>query len=627
MRQSVVASRSAAGLLRAPARTKIGYKTVLPQGQSRGAQTAGFPPGVRPSRAISSTAKTGAAAVRRRMPGDKGDNDGNNSNNHSPTLILLSQCTGDTPVEDFCAAAFAASGGHSGDSERRDEVDFWAATLREHWFHNAADVAQLSEQEAARLKIPVRLASVFRESAQRVAVKGGVGGSVQGRGKGDAESVSGAGMAAPAPLRSDHLPERFMTRRGVRVTGKDKLGDYALPRELIAKNRALARDVAQFREWCTKPFYGQLEEPVRDVTFTLYDDIVRLCMGWITRYEPHRAGARKARKPSRTRTPAAAGTGTAVDPLSGGVPDVNEVSAKRLRLARLFPEGSEAGSAELAFAYLQFLRDERRVSANFERKVIAAFVKLAKFTFHDELMDRAGSGASGVPGVKLTYDSLPIVVALRGLGREVSKRGRVAEAVSKQELKWLTWPEYLWVVEQVRAELDTAEREFALSFGDPLQSEVTLPPNASKRRAAKLHSTEFGVAKRYLKFLVMGILSEIPDRQRTLRELAVGRTLVHFHDGDADVWAIQHSAADYKTGSAYGSRPLLPLSKELSTYIDRWLKHWRGVLARRSDSPHDCLLTNTEGAPLKEINVYDLIVSTTYRFTGRRMNPHKVSPT
>lgn len=41
------------------------------------------------------------------------------------------------------------------------------------------------------------------------------------------------------------------------------------------------------------------------------------------------------------------------------------------------------------------------------------------------------------------------------------------------------------------------------------------------------------------------------DRQRTLRELEVGRTLFK----EEGRWVIKHQAGDYKTGRAYGQRP------------------------------------------------------------------------
>ena len=44
--------------------------------------------------------------------------------------------------------------------------------------------------------------------------------------------------------------------------------------------------------------------------------------------------------------------------------------------------------------------------------------------------------------------------------------------------------------------------------------------------------------------LIFAIFSCVPDRQRTLRELEVGRTLVHA----GGRWVIKHGPGDYKTG-------------------------------------------------------------------------------
>ena len=40
--------------------------------------------------------------------------------------------------------------------------------------------------------------------------------------------------------------------------------------------------------------------------------------------------------------------------------------------------------------------------------------------------------------------------------------------------------------------------------------------------------------------------ASVADRQRTLRELEVGRTLLR----DGDRWVIRHTSTDYKTGRA-----------------------------------------------------------------------------
>ena len=53
------------------------------------------------------------------------------------------------------------------------------------------------------------------------------------------------------------------------------------------------------------------------------------------------------------------------------------------------------------------------------------------------------------------------------------------------------------------------------------------------------------------------------DRQRTLRELVLGRTLVK-EDGK---WLIRHGASDYKTGRSYGERPPLVIAESIYPYV------------------------------------------------------------
>ena len=49
------------------------------------------------------------------------------------------------------------------------------------------------------------------------------------------------------------------------------------------------------------------------------------------------------------------------------------------------------------------------------------------------------------------------------------------------------------------------------------------------------------------------------DRQRTLRELEVDRTL--FKEGGK--WVIKHQAGDYKTGRVYGQRPPMVIAPHI----------------------------------------------------------------
>ena len=54
------------------------------------------------------------------------------------------------------------------------------------------------------------------------------------------------------------------------------------------------------------------------------------------------------------------------------------------------------------------------------------------------------------------------------------------------------------------------------------------------------------------------------DRQRTLRELEVGRTLVR----EGGRWLVRHQAGDYKTGRAYGERPPLVIAPAIYPEVD-----------------------------------------------------------
>ena len=53
------------------------------------------------------------------------------------------------------------------------------------------------------------------------------------------------------------------------------------------------------------------------------------------------------------------------------------------------------------------------------------------------------------------------------------------------------------------------------------------------------------------------------DRQRTIRELEVGKTLYK----EADRWVIKHQADDYKTGRAYGQRPPMVIAPHIYSEV------------------------------------------------------------
>ena len=113
----------------------------------------------------------------------------------------------------------------------------------------------------------------------------------------------------------------------------------------------------------------------------------------------------------------------------------------------------------------------------------------------------------------------------------------------------MSWPEYLALCSELRMECA------ALDVGGRRRSEAS-------------------VAWSLQRYLIFAILSCIPDRQRTLRELEVGRTLVKDATGR---WVIRHGPGDYNTGKAYGERPPLIIAPhiypELEAYIGKWRAH------------------------------------------------------
>jgi hypothetical protein len=67
------------------------------------------------------------------------------------------------------------------------------------------------------------------------------------------------------------------------------------------------------------------------------------------------------------------------------------------------------------------------------------------------------------------------------------------------------------------------------------------------------------IAIKFQNYLVLAFFSCIPDRQRTFRELELGRTFLRDESSNymSPRWIIKHGKKDYKTGGTYGDRPPL----------------------------------------------------------------------
>ncbi|KAL7526036.1 hypothetical protein ACHAXR_002918, partial [Thalassiosira sp. AJA248-18] len=123
----------------------------------------------------------------------------------------------------------------------------------------------------------------------------------------------------------------------------------------------------------------------------------------------------------------------------------------------------------------------------------------------------------------------------------------------------------------------------------------------------------------------------VPDRQRTYRELQLGRSFikVNTEEDGGSIWVIKHTAEDYKTGSTYGERPPLPLTESLTPDIDDFIQIWRPALLRSppndstTDNPSSYLfLQPRTGNPLTANSVYQIVSRCCYKYKQKKTNPH-----
>lgn len=255
-----------------------------------------------------------------------------------------------------------------------------------------------------------------------------------------------------------------------------------------------------------------------------------------------------------------------------------------------FPTKDKSG-AKHAFDFIKWMRSERKISGNYEANLVRGMTKLAKYRFSLE------STSDPTYGEK-SFDDIPVVRELRKVHRDANARSRLTTSrVSDERKKWLDWPEYLNVVDKAKQELETLKRE-------------------SSNRTLALQQRMIAVA--FQQYLVLAFFSIVPDRQRTIRELEVGRTFLR----EDDSWVIKHGAADYKTGRSYGDRPPLPIAGELTSAVDEFIADWRPCLSPQTDHLFVQPGVNGKGQPLTQDSLYQIVSRTCFKHAGKRTNPH-----
>ena len=329
----------------------------------------------------------------------------------------------------------------------------------------------------------------------------------------------------------------------VNPTAKDRKqaggSNYGLPVDCSADYPQIAKELNEWYSFMTKATILAQEEPLRPSTAKPYLRHARLFLGWYVRNHA---------------------------PID---------DPQKLSIFDIIPN-SKKESAQVLLDFIVWLRSDRQISVSYEANMIRGLIKLLKFRFARETTSEK------------SFDDIGVVRELRSWHRLAQQKTQVAPRSSREDQKWLSWPQYLKVVEAMLADLEQLQNENA---GD------------------------YDIAVALQKYLILAILSNVPDRQRTIRELQVGRSLVF----ENDRWCIKHRPEDYKTGKKYGERPLLPLSPDLTPYINDFVERWRPVL---KPSSAFLFVQPRSGKPLTRDSVYQIVSRACYQHTGQRTNPH-----
>jgi hypothetical protein len=353
-----------------------------------------------------------------------------------------------------------------------------------------------------------------------------------------------------------------------KVTGRTKPEKYAIGKEELTPQ--LKQEFEDFHTFLTKRFFGQQMEPIANVTCEKYQDHARAVLGYCHRER--------------------------------GIP------LAELSLKTVIPTSDREG-VHIVFEYIEWLRHAREIGIRTEALVIRSMAALAKYIHHkDSKIDRSSG--------EKPYDDLGVVKELRRMSNDAKRAGRIAPRQSDEAVKWLDWPKYLWMVEELRKECAGLEVVGGISKKSS-SKEATTTTTATSPSITTRPRSDRDIASSIMKYLIFAILSSVPDRQRTLRELRVGKTLVK---DASNRWIIKHGPTDYKTGRSYGERPPLVIAPRIYPMLEAYISTWRAHL----DPQHDYLLTQDNGNQFTDKSLYKLFWTNSYRLTGMRLNPHLV---
>lgn len=467
-------------------------------------------------------------------------------------------------LEDFVASACERMG------RRREDGAAVTKRLRENWFESVEDVESLDIEDAGAMGIPGRLWLAMREEAEaRRSLITGRGGQEEAEDEeGDASSgfestSSTSWIGGELPSGDARMPEVKPTRTATTTTGRIvALADVRVTTRKRLKPFSLRGDEV------SGELQRELDTVVRDLT-------------------SRRVGGGKA--PVRERT--ALNHVTVGKQFMGWLARESEHASEfailgengevilkpGVTLRDAFPSRESSG-AKYAIEYVQWLSDERKIKSTTEDFQLRSLVALAKWV-HDHVDD------DGI--------APPCVQELIRVQRSARERAKNAPHAADDKRKWLEWDQYLALVEHLKLEC------------------APLDANGKVR-------SERDVAMSVQRYLLFAILACIPDRQRTLRELQLNKTL--FKDESSGFWMVRHGPDDYKTGGAYGERPALVIDSRVYPALESWLATHRAALS----PTHDFVFSRPNGAPWTVSELSRTFSRTALRVTGQKTNPHLI---
>ncbi len=387
------------------------------------------------------------------------------------------------------------------------------------------------------------------------------------------------------------------------------------------------------------------EPPIRERTAEVYMRHARLFLGWVVDARESILGkdllnelderdtdevqlATKSSSPLATSTSKASVLSEAINIRKAmwkrlqqriGKDATPEDMKRNLSLTDIFLDQNTESVSSIV-QYILWMRDERRISSNYEANILRGLIKIVKFRFAGELSLSNKTVRSATS--KTPLDDIPVVIELRKFHRDAGNRSKKAPRSSDEGKKWLDWNEYLEVIELLKADLGDMIDKYEMESNKQPEN---VDDGVKRQKSLQLQKKEIAAAFQH--YLILSFFACVPDRQRTFRELQLGRNFLRV-DGDSieqDMWVIRHSADDYKTGATYGERPPLPLLPSLTPAIDEFIERWRPCLLRKSEdtSPSSFLFHQSKtGNPLTSNSLYQIVSRCCYKYKEKKTNPH-----